>query len=179
VAKQPIEPDLPDAADLPDAPDVPEDHALEPEPDGPRRGGAAETRLPWVFTAVVVLLLAVSAGLIAAWVVASLKAVPIPPGAIVTASPVPGATDVPSSAPTPRPSEQPRRTPTPSPHVTQEPEPFVHVVQRGDSLSYLADLYGVTVEEIVALNDIQDPNRIRVGRELLIPGYGNRPSPSP
>ena len=135
--------------------------------------------MPWVLKAVVVLLLAVSAGLIAAWVVASLKAVPIPASAIVTASPEPGATDVPSGQPTLIPSDQPRHTPTPSPQVTQEPAPFVHVVERGESLSLIADLYGVTVEEIVALNDIRNPDNIRVGRELLIPGYGIRPSPSP
>lgn len=169
VAKQPVEPDFPDAPEL----------EFEPEPKRPRRDDAANRALPWVLSAVVVLLLAVSAGLISAWVVASLKAVPIPAGAIVTASPVPGATDVPSGAPTPLPSEQPRRTPTPAPEMTPEPPPFVHVVQRGESLSLIADMYGVTVADILALNEIRNPDNIRAGRELLIPGYGIRPSPSP
>lgn len=173
MAKQPSEPDFPHAPELPD------DFDLEPESKRPRRRAAVETALPWVLTAVVVLLLAVSAGLIAAWVVASLKAVPIPPGAIVTASPAPGATDLPSGAPTPLPSDQPRRTPTPAPQVTPEPPPFVHVVQRGEYLTLIADMYDVSVEDIVALNDIKNPNRIRAGRELLIPGYGVRASPSP
>jgi LysM repeat protein len=188
VAKPPNKPEFPDAPELPersdsadsaDSADLADDYDLEPEPKRPRRGGAADTALPWVLSAVVVLLLAVSAGLISAWVVASLKAVPIPPGAIVTASPDPGATDQPSGTPSAQSSEQPRHTPTPSPAVTPEAPPFVHVVERGESLSYIADLYGVTVADILALNDIPNPDKIRQGRELLIPGYGIRPSPSP
>lgn len=171
VAKLPIEPDYPEARELAED--------LEPEPRRPRRGRSADTALPWVLTAVVVLLLAVSAGLVTAWVVASLKAVPIPAGAIVTASPEPGVTFLPSGVPTPIQSEQPRHTPTPSPELTPEPQPFIHVVQPGEYLTLIADVYDVSVEDILALNDIKNPNRIRAGRELLIPGYGIRPSPSP
>lgn len=175
--RKPVAPHFPDAPALPDRAVV-EDYDLEPEPKRPRRAGRADMALPWALKAVVVLLLSVSAGLIAAWAVASLKAVPIPASAIVTASPAPGATEVPSGQPTPLPSEQPRRTPTPSPELTPEPPPFVHVVQQGEYLTLIADMYGVSVEDILALNDIKNPNRIRVGRELLIPGYGVPPSPS-
>lgn len=176
-----MEPEFPDAPVLPSAPPVePVDElAYEPEPRRPRRGGTADTALPWFLAALIALLLASAGGLIAAWVVASLKAVPIPAGAIVTASPRPGQTVPASGEPTPLLSEQPRHTPTPSPQVTVQPAPFIHVVERGEYLSYIADLYGVTVEEIIELNDIQNPNNIRLGRELLIPGYGIRPSPSP
>jgi LysM repeat protein len=176
---EPLESDFPDAPRLPDSAELADDYDLEPEPKRPRRRGRADTALPWVLTAVVVLLLAVSAGLIASWVVASLKAVPIPAGAIVTASPAPGATAVPSDQATPQVSEQPRHTPTPAPIATQEPAPFVHVVQRAEYLTLIADMYDVRVEDIIALNEIKNPNRIQPGRELLIPGYGIRPSPSP
>jgi nucleoid-associated protein YgaU len=179
VPNEPLEPDFPDAPRLPDSAELADDYDLEPEPKRPRPSGAADKALPWALSAVMVLLLAASAGLVAAWVVASLKAVPIPPGAIVTASPEPGATDRPSGAPTPPASEQPRHTPTPSPELTPEPPPFVHVVQRGESLSLIADMYGVTLADILALNTIRNPDNIRPGRELLIPGYGIRPSPSP
>jgi LysM repeat protein len=172
VPNEPLEPEFRDA------PELAADYDLEPEPKRPRPNGTADKALPWALSAVIVLLLAVSAGLVAAWVVASLKAVPIPPSAIVTASPDPGATDQPSGAPTPAPSEQPRHTPTPSPELTPEPQPFIHVVQRGESLSLIADQYGVTVQDILALNDIRNPDNIHPGRELLIPGYGNIPSPS-
>lgn len=169
---------MPLIPDFPDAPEVPGSYDHEPEPKRPRRAGSADTALPWFLSAVVVLLLAVSAGLVAAWAVASLKAVPIPPGAIVTASPEPGATAQPGGTPSPLASDQPRRTPTPSPVVTPEAPPFVHVVEQGEYLTYIAELYGVSVQDILALNDIKNPDRIRVGRELLIPGYGVRPSPA-
>lgn len=45
----------------------------------------------------------------------------------------------------------------------------IHVVQTGESLSQIAAQYGVAVEEIIALNEINNPNDIRVGQELVIP----------
>lgn len=179
VPNEPLEPKFPDAPRLADSAELADDYDLEPEPKLTRPSGTDDRALPWALSAVIVLLLAVSAGLVAAWVVASLKAVPIPPGAVVTASPEPGATDQPIGTPTPLLSEQPRHTPTPSPEVTPEAPPFVHVVQRGESLSIIADMYGVTVSDILALNTISNPDNIRSGRELLIPGYGIRPSPTP
>lgn len=44
-----------------------------------------------------------------------------------------------------------------------------HVVQSGESLSQIAQAYGVTIDEIMALNGLSDPNTIVVGQELLIP----------
>ena len=44
-----------------------------------------------------------------------------------------------------------------------------YVVQSGESLSVIAEKYGVTVEAIMAANGIDDPNTIVVGQELLIP----------
>ena len=49
---------------------------------------------------------------------------------------------------------------------------YVYVVQPGDHLINIADLYGVDVEDIIELNDIKNANRLFVGQELLIPGYG-------
>lgn len=44
-----------------------------------------------------------------------------------------------------------------------------HTVEPGQSLGIIANLYGVTVEAIVAENDIADPNLIFPGQELIIP----------
>jgi len=44
-----------------------------------------------------------------------------------------------------------------------------HTVQTGESLSQIAQQYGVTVEQILAANGLDDPNTIIVGQELLIP----------
>jgi LysM repeat protein len=44
-----------------------------------------------------------------------------------------------------------------------------HTVAQGDSLSTIAQQYGVTTAALMAFNDITDPNKILVGQVLLIP----------
>lgn len=51
---------------------------------------------------------------------------------------------------------------------------IVHVVQAGEGLVGIATQYGVTVDEIVAANNLVDPNTLRVGQELIIPGVTER-----
>ncbi len=48
----------------------------------------------------------------------------------------------------------------------------VHVVQWGETLSLIADRYGVTVEAIMAANDLHNPNFVYVGQRLTIPAPG-------
>lgn len=45
-----------------------------------------------------------------------------------------------------------------------------YTVQSGDSLFAIAQRFGVTVESLAALNQLQDPSLISVGQVLLIPG---------
>jgi LysM repeat protein len=45
-----------------------------------------------------------------------------------------------------------------------------HVVEPGDTLTYLSQIYAVTIDEIVQLNGIVDPDRIFPGQALEIPG---------
>lgn len=45
----------------------------------------------------------------------------------------------------------------------------IHVVQSGESLASIALTYGVTVDEMVALNNLTNPDAIYVGQELIIP----------
>lgn len=59
-----------------------------------------------------------------------------------------------------------------------------HVVKAGDTLWALAQEHGTTVAELVRLNDISNPNLIRVGQELRLPGSldegsSSAPTPSP
>ncbi len=42
-------------------------------------------------------------------------------------------------------------------------------VQAGDTLAAIAAVYGITVEEILAVNEIDNPNVLRVGQVLTIP----------
>lgn len=127
-----------------------------------------------------VLALAVAGGLFSAWIVANMRAVPPP----VAAAPTPGQT-ISSAAPagsagaSVAPTDAPRRTPTPAPTAEITPEPFVYVVEPGDHLVNIADLYGVSVQDIMDLNGITNPNRLSVGQQLLIPGYGVQPTPKP
>ncbi len=45
-----------------------------------------------------------------------------------------------------------------------------HVVQKGETLSIISQRYGVSLQDIMAANSISDPNLIRVGQTLSIPG---------
>ncbi|HEX5501821.1 MAG TPA: LysM peptidoglycan-binding domain-containing protein [Thermomicrobiales bacterium] len=55
-----------------------------------------------------------------------------------------------------------------------------YTVQPGDTLSEIAEAYGVPLATLVAANGIADPNLIVVGTDLAIPGAGAGPaSPAP
>ncbi len=49
-----------------------------------------------------------------------------------------------------------------------------HVVQPGEQLGAIAQLYGVSAAEIAAANGLQNVNIIRPGQELIIPGVSQR-----
>jgi murein DD-endopeptidase MepM/ murein hydrolase activator NlpD len=60
--------------------------------------------------------------------------------------------------------------------------PTIHVVQPGETLFRIAQRYGVTVDDIVAANNLADRNIIHVGQELVIPspaGAAGEVSPLP
>jgi LysM repeat protein len=57
--------------------------------------------------------------------------------------------------------------------ITIRPSGIQHVVQPGERLSGIAQLYGVSWLAIAELNDIADPNRIEAGQTLLIPSAAN------
>ncbi len=49
-----------------------------------------------------------------------------------------------------------------------------YVVQRGNTLSYIANLYNTTVGELVILNKIQNPNLIWAGETIKVPIKGDK-----
>jgi len=77
----------------------------------------------------------------------------LPPMRIVTRTPVDPAQIAPTSAETPG----------------QIEVPATYVVQEGDTLYSIANLYQLDLAEIVALNGLSDPNDISVGQELMLP----------
>jgi LysM repeat protein len=54
-----------------------------------------------------------------------------------------------------------------------------HVVEPGDTLSHLAEVYSTSVADIVDLNHIPNPNLIFPGQELLFPGGDDNSAPAP
>src|SRR5690606_22581644 len=54
-------------------------------------------------------------------------------------------------------------------HAAVEPGGgVIHVVQKGETLWTIARRYGLSVDELVRLNELSDPNRIVVGQKLVI-----------
>jgi LysM repeat protein len=84
----------------------------------------------------------------------------------VTASPLPN----PSPQSSPPPFQTPVPSPSPAPVGTAPVQPRVHVVEGGDTLSRIAQRYGVTVDAIMQANGIPDRSRVlRIGERLAIP----------
>jgi len=52
----------------------------------------------------------------------------------------------------------------------------LYTVQRGDTLSKIARTYGTTVNKLVALNGITNPNWIAAGSTLCVCARGNNPA---
>ncbi|MCC2112971.1 MAG: LysM peptidoglycan-binding domain-containing protein, partial [Hyphomicrobiales bacterium] len=47
-----------------------------------------------------------------------------------------------------------------------------HVVQPGETLSGIANQFGLSSRDLMAMNNIDDANHIRVGQRLIVPGSG-------
>ncbi|MYJ13330.1 MAG: LysM peptidoglycan-binding domain-containing protein, partial [Acidimicrobiia bacterium] len=45
----------------------------------------------------------------------------------------------------------------------------VYTIQSGDTLYSIAQQFGVTLDDLVALNNIENPDSIRAGDQLFIP----------
>lgn len=72
----------------------------------------------------------------------------------------------------------PTTVPVPSteaPTTTTPPAPAgtgTYVIEPGDTLSVIAERFGVSVDALSEANAITDVNSIRPGQELIIPGAG-------
>ena len=121
----------------------------------PRRSLA----IPWAD----IVLFLVIAGVVAIW-----WSRPGPAAEIATAPtntpPPPTATA--TSLPLPTPTATATALPTPT------PTPVIYVVKSGDIPERIARSYGVTVEALLATNNLTEKSIIREGQELIIPSQG-------
>lgn len=68
------------------------------------------------------------------------------------------------------------------PPVPVEPAPAIpdhnfaetYVIQKGDSLSKVAQRYDLSTKELCELNGIKNPNMVRVGQKLILPPYARK-----
>ena len=97
---------------------------------------------------------------------------------IATPVPTSGATAPATTAPPTAPpaTEAPTHTavppttpPTDAPAPTAAAAYVEYTVQRGDSLKTIAQKYGVTIRDIIAVNQIPNPDSLTVGSVLRIP----------
>jgi LysM repeat protein len=58
---------------------------------------------------------------------------------------------------------------TPQPSVYATPTPFLYTVKSGDTLGQIAERFGITVEELIAVNNLADPDWLEPGMQLVIP----------
>ena len=61
-----------------------------------------------------------------------------------------------------------------------EPAGFVYVIKKGETLSQIASVYGISWKRLAEFNGMTDPNKIFPGQEIKIPsGYGSSSSTAP
>lgn len=170
-----VEPDPPEPAQLEPAPEVEQagPAEFEPAPESAPATARGHGRLRWAA--------AILIGLLAAAVLGFGAAVLVVPRLANVSTPIAtlGPSPTPSPIPTASPSSSPTASATPSstPKATATPRgtSTTYVVKRGDILSAIAARFGVSVQAIVAANDLADANHIIVGQRLVIPA----PTPSP
>jgi LysM repeat protein len=57
-----------------------------------------------------------------------------------------------------------------APTVVAAPTPVVYVIKKGDTLSKVANKFGVELDALLAANPaIKDPNKISLGQQIVIP----------
>lgn len=152
--------------------------ASTPSPKQPATGGRSRWRPTPLFLAALGML-GIVLILVAAFLRMQDDATPVAQVGAGTETAVPptntaAATWTPLPTQTSRPTATPTITPTPQPTATLQP-PRLHIVTSGETLIGLASFYRVSVDSIVAENDLSGPNAIQVNQQLLVPW----PTPTP
>lgn len=109
---------------------------------------------------IIVCILTSAATALAIWLVRGGAQPASPPTAVPTAVLAPPLVGETAVAPTAS-----RAVPTVMPTAA----PLIYIVQPGDTLSGIAQTFGVSLQDLLAVNDIADPNLLHVGQVLVIP----------
>lgn len=132
------------------------------------RGGLASVSWPWVGAVALVVALVVLG-----WMRWSDR----PQSVTVLPTATPMATVTPTTAPTVTPTSNPTATPSP----VASPTPIIHVVQSGETISYIASYYGTSPASIMEANGLDETSArlLHPQQELLIPSTGPVGGPMP
>jgi len=65
------------------------------------------------------------------------------------------------------------------PMFRQHPAGNTHIVARGETLTSIAKLYKVTVDELQNANHIEDGRKLQAGQTIIVPAASPAPSSSP
>lgn len=55
----------------------------------------------------------------------------------------------------------------------------IYIIKRGENLTQIAQRYGMTTDQLAALNGIQNPNTIQAGQEIKVPASTPHTTPTP
>jgi len=69
------------------------------------------------------------------------------------------------------PAFQPPKPVAPAPSMREPVDIEWYTIKRGDSLSKIANRFGVSTRELIELNDIQNPDVILEGQQILLPSH--------
>lgn len=95
----------------------------------------------------------------------------VPFAAGATYTPAPGAPPVNLNPNLPTPTTVSEQV-----DVAAEADDCVHRVESGDTAFYIATLYGITLDQLIQFNRLDDANRLVEGQELQIPNCGDIPA---
>lgn len=137
-----------------------------------RRSSSPVRRLSGLTLFVVLLVAAIAIGLLLGTRLAA-EIGGRPPGSALPGAggPSPSGTVVPAAAPAPSDVIPPTRAATPGPSANPTPSQdlVTHLVKRGETLSSIAPLYGLSIEALLEANEITDRDLILTGQRLVIP----------
>src|ERR1043166_7882507 len=80
--------------------------------------------------------------------------------------------------------ESPAPSPTANANAAEAPKPTVqsgnsHVVAKGETLTSIAKMHKVTVEELQKFNHIENDRKLQIGQTIMIPAPAGSPTASP